>query len=666
MTKPRQPLLNDALTVLRAPTQAWSAADGAMGSAPIHGIYLADVRLVRGLAITVGGATPEHIATDSGTADRSRIQYLLRDLDDRTPDPGVRLVLDRHAHGGGLTDTLTLINRQPVDLSTGIVIHLVPDASLMDSIKQGMPAADIPSVHLDGALARWSGESVDAAVRASGLVAMVGAGGIRLRGEVTVPAGGATEVSWSLEAVDRIAAVRAADGQVPWSVPDVAAGDHRLSRWVAQSLTDLDALRMTTANDPEQQFLAAGAPWFFTLFGRDSLWAARFLLPLGTDLAASTLRVLAGLQGQSRVDDTAEEPGKIMHELRRQTLVIEGDISLPPLYYGTVDATALWVCLLHDAWRWGLPDHDVRELLPALNAALAWMRDHGDADGDGLLEYVDRSGHGLANQGWKDSGDSVQWRDGTLAEGPIALCEVQGYAYEAAMHGADLLEHFGQVGAGQWRDWAAALKRRFHEEFWVTDPTLAGALGPYPAIALDASKRRVDTVTSNMGHLLGTGLLDDQQSATIARRLVDETMSSGYGLRTMATDSGGYWPLSYHGGAVWTHDTTISVLGMVRAGCRTEAGILIGGLLRAAEGFDYRMPELHSCDSTSDSGVPVPYPAACRPQAWSAASAVGVLQAVLGLQPSPAGVTADPLDVVGEVVVDGIVVNGERVRVPGR
>lgn len=661
MTHSPQPLLHDALAVLRAPSQLWSAADGSLGGGAggtrIHGLYVSDVRLVRGLRVTVGGQPAEHIGTGSPAADRARIHGLLRHLDDPTPDPGVRLVIDRavDARGGG--DVLTVRNRREVALETEIVIELDIDATVMDVIKQG--AGDAPAgllAELDGDRAVWAGENVTATLTATGLGLERTPSGVLLRTALHVPAGGEAAVSWRLDAVDAIAAVRGADAPAPWSVPSVVAADQRLPRWIERSLADLDALRMTTAQHPDQQFLAAGAPWFFTLFGRDSIWAARFLLPLGTRLAADTLRVLAGLQGTAMVDDTAEEPGKIMHELRRQTLVIDDGTSLPPLYYGTVDATALWVCLLHDAWRWGMPEAEVRALMPSLRRALDWMRDHGDADGDGLLEYVDRSGHGLANQGWKDSGDSVQWRDGSLAEGPIALCEVQAYAYEAAMHGADLLDALGDEGsdpalAAGWRDWAGALRERFHASFWIDD-----AEGAYPAIALDARKRRVDTVTSNLGHLLGTGILDEEQSALVARRLGSAALDSGYGLRTMSTDSDGYWPLSYHGGSVWTHDTAIAVLGLAREGHHAVASSLIDGLLRAAEGFDYRMPELHSGDPVAEVAKPVPYPAACRPQAWSAASSVAVLTAVLGLEPdAPAGaVHARPLPGFGAVSARGL------------
>jgi glycogen debranching enzyme len=290
---------------------------------------------------------------------------------------------------------------------------------------------------------------------------------------------------------------------------------------------------------------------------------------------------------------------------------------LPPVYYGTVDATALWICLLADAWRAGMPEDEVRELRAPLRAALDWLQHHGDTDGDGFIDYIDETGHGLANQGWKDSGDSIQWRSGDLAEGPIALCEVQGYAYEAALAGADLLDHLGETGGDDLREWAAALKARFAESYWVNTPE-----GSYPAIALDKHKRPVDTLTSNIGHLLGTGILEPSEERAVARLLTGPAMLSGYGVRTMSTEAAGYWPLSYHGGSVWTHDSAIIARGMALAGLDEEADLVIDGLLAAAEGFGYRLPELHSGDPAGQSPVPTPYPAACRPQAWSAAAAV--------------------------------------------
>ena len=464
-------------------------------------------------------------------------------------------------------------------------------------------------------------------------------------------------VTLQLRAHDARAVVQAFEQQ-PWTTPDVNCDDERLARLVTRSLDDLSGLVMTSTYSPGDCFLAAGAPWFLTLFGRDSLWAARMMLPLGTTLAEGTLTTLAALQGSDHVAETGEQPGKIAHEIRRQTPQPEGTTRLPPVYYGTIDATPLWVCLLHDAWEWGMPEAAVRSLLPALKAALAWMRDHGDADGDGLLEYIDETGRGLANQGWKDSYDSVQFLDGTLATGPIALVEVQAYAYEAAIKGATLLDTFEGPGhGGPWRAWAERVKERFHSCFWASD-----ALGPYLGIALDADKRLVDTVTSNMGHVLGTGILSAEQSERVARRLVDETMSSGLGLRTMSTQSAGYWPLKYHGGSVWPHDTAIAIRGLAAEGHDASAAELIDGLLRAAQLYDYRLPELYSGQAYRATSGAVPYSASCRPQAWSAASAIAILEALTRPVPDRATCTirthAGGPSMLGKVTVDGFVVGG--------
>jgi glycogen debranching enzyme len=302
-------------------------------------------------------------------------------------------------------------------------------------------------------------------------------------------------------------------------------------------------------------------------------------------------------------------------------------MTLPPLYYGTIDATALWICLLHDAWRWGLPEEDVRSLLPALEAALGWLRDHADPDGDGFLEYLDESGTGLANQGWKDSVDSIRFADGSIAPGPVALCEVQAYAYEAAMGAADLLDHFGRKGALQWREWAAAMQLRFREHFWVGEGRRR-----FPALALDGRKRRVDSLTSNIGHLLGTGILSDEESRLIAGLLTGEELSSGFGLRTMSRAEGGYSPLSYHCGSVWSHDTAIAIHGLIRSGLSDAAFGLVEGLLAASAGFGYRLPELYGGDARSGADRPLPYPAACRPQAWAAAAIGPIVQALTGLK----------------------------------
>ncbi len=627
-----QPLLHDSVIALRAPAQAWSGQDGSMGAGEIHGFFLGDTRVLRGFAVTVDGRSGEHLATTTIDASTVRFDAVLRALDDpATSDPDVRLRVTRTVRPNGVAHRIELVSRRRVGLAPGLHVELIADVAGMTAIKSGRggTGAVAPAAHADGA--GWGDGTVAAALSAPGAEVAIDGATIGLDWTLNVPPGGTVAVDFDLTATDAGAVVAAAPGPAPWHSPsrvELAAADDRLVRWLDRALDDLDALRMVSDRAPSEQFLAAGAPWFFTLFGRDSLWAARLLLPLGSGLAASTLRALASMQGAASVVDTAEQPGKIMHELRRgaQRFAERGTaVELPSLYYGTVDATPLWICLLAEAADAGMPDDEVLTLLPNLEAALAWMRDDGDSDGDGLLEYIDTSGRGLSNQGWKDSGDSVQWRDGTLAEGPIALCEVQAYAYQGAMRGAELLERFDRPGAAEWREWAARLQDVFRQRYWIDDPD-----GAYPAIALDARKRPVDTVTSNIGHLLGTGLLHPDETALVARRLVSPELASGFGLRTLSTDSAGYWPLSYHGGSVWTHDTAIAISGLTADGFVDEARQLSEGLLRAAASFDYRMPELHSGDALADTPAPAPYPAACRPQAWSAAAAVTVLAALRG------------------------------------
>lgn len=627
-----QPLLDDATVVLRAPTQVWSGRGGDLGSGAIDGIYHGDVRFIRHLEVTYDDLLPEWISTSPDGPSRVVFGGLLRAVDDRFPDPKVRLLRDRTVSDGEVTEKLSVVSGVGFAVRTMLRVRLGAEFAPMPEVKAGAPigrAVDA-STAVDGgvAVARLHSEGLSVTVTAPGARLHADGAEVVLEWDVEVAAGEQAEVVFRMALDDPDLIVRGVQRPTGWKVRRDGV-DFRLSRWLDRALGDLDALRLSLPGHPEDEFFAAGAPWFFTLFGRDSLWAARLALPIDWRPAASTLRVLARLQGDSAEADTAEQPGKILHELRGSPFDIPAEgIVLPPVYYGTVDATALWVCLLSDAFAWGMPDAEVRALLPALRAALDWIVEHGDSDGDGFIDYIDTTGHGLANQGWKDSGDSIQWRDGTLAEGPIALCEVQGYAYEAVVAGAALLERFGEGGADELHTWAARLKARFAESYWVETPE-----GRYPAVALDAHKRPVDTLTSNIGHLLGTGILDPNEEADVARLLTGPTMLSGYGVRTMSTQATGYWPLSYHGGSVWTHDTAIIAHGLARAGLQAEAQLVIENLLATAEGFEYRVPELHSGDPSTEASRPTPYPAACRPQAWAAAAAIAVLQISLGLEP---------------------------------
>lgn len=615
---PLQPLLDDAVIVLEAPTQVWSDDAGRMGAAPIHGIYHGDVRQIRSVEITVDGTALESIGCSSPSPQRVLFTDVLRGLDDESADPKVRLDRERRVGAGSFAEGLCVSSHLDASTPVGITVRLAPDFAPMQHVKAGTTS---------GERWVWDGSECRSAHASFTLVApgaKVSSDGelLTMRWDIDVPARGSAAVEWSIGLEDTSLVVAAPDRRA--APPLNAPRDVRVARWLQRASADLAALRLSIPQHPDDAFYAAGAPWFFTLFGRDSIWAARLALAADPLMAASTLRVLARLQGTRHDPLTAEAPGKIPHELRSGALSLPTEgVLLPPLYYGTVDATPLWVCLLADAHDAGMPEDELRGLLPELRAALRWMIEHGDASGSGFIDYADESGHGLANQGWKDSGDSIQWRDGRLAEGPIALSEVQAYAYEAAVRGGALLETLGEAGAGALRTWAADLRGRFRDAFWVTTEE-----GRYPAVALDAHGSAVDTLTSNIGHLLGTGILDREEERACADLLLGESMSSGYGIRTMSTGADGYWPLSYHGGSVWTHDTAIALYGMLRSGLVEEAKAVAHQLIDVAEGFDYRVPELHSGDARVPGGRPVPYPAACRPQAWSAAAAVVCAQAL--------------------------------------
>jgi len=628
MPQPTQPLLHDLVTVCAAPTKILSSRDGVIvadvdGRATAHGLIHADLRVLSGWGVEIGGGTPAHLATDLDGAGEARFIYLADAVSGSGVDRMLRLDLTRTVSPGMLAETLLLTSELATSVTTGVRIELTSDLTAMESIKVGQYAdrirfSDDPS----GESVIFGSSEVTARLQAPGaeITRSDEETRLELTWLLTIPAGGSIELGWLVVVIDTGAVVVPARGPglAADTITDRLAGrrsgsDPRLAPWLRQSLHDLNGLRMATGEAPDDAFFAAGSPWYFTLFGRDSLWTSRLLLPVDVHQAGGTLRALGRLAGTAVDVSTAQEPGKIMHELRRGTYAFN-EISLPPLYYGTIDATPLWICLLHDAWRAGLAEAEIAALLPVLEGALHWLVTYGDADGDGFLEYVDASGHGLANQGWKDSGDSVRFADGRIAEGPVALCEVQGYAYEAAVGGAALLEAFGREGADRYRRWAADLAVKFRAAFWCGESDER-----FPALALDGDKQRVDSVTSNIGHLLGTGLLDAEEERLVARRVVAADLDSGLGLRTMSDRDGGYSPLSYHCGTVWPHDTAIVIAGLVRAGHADLAGGLAEGLLRASSAFDRRLPELWSGE-----GRAVPYPAACRPQAWSAAAAVVV------------------------------------------
>jgi len=625
-----QPFVHDLTVTLAAPTQVWSSADGDFDDTGAQGAYFGDHRVLRALALALAGPNGlvelAHGSTSSGL-DGSVTFHSIARLHDGTADPLGSLTRQRIAGPTGFRERITVAASLPQPLELTLTVRLVPDGTPMNLIKAGAPGDGRPEVApLDAGERGWGWD-------ASSRVKVVAAGAdvshgpvVELTWRFTLPAFGAHTIEWQLVTQDARLPFEAATA-APIPVPELRAVPTSLGRLVRRSVVDLNALRLQEHGDPARTFLAAGAPWFLTLFGRDALIAARLMLPVDPSIALGTLRTLAARQGRADDPDRAEQVGKILHEVRAESLDLLQGVVLPPEYYGTIDATPLWIVLLGDLVEGGLDPH-ASGLFDPLVGALAWLRDSSDPDGDGFAEYFDTSGHGLANQGWKDSSDSVRFADGTVADGPIALAEVQGYAYAAALAGAELLERFGSddAGARWWRDWADRLAVRFREQFWVRDDQ-----GAYPAIALDRDKRPVTGVASNMGHLLGTGLLDAAEEAIVVRRLMGAEMFSGYGIRTMSTANGAYWPTRYHVGSVWTHDSAMIIEGMLRAGFTDEASTLAHGLLRAAEGFDYRLPELFGGQSADEVFPPVPYPASCRPQAWAAASGIAVARALGGL-----------------------------------
>jgi glycogen debranching enzyme len=616
----RTSLLHELVSCVQAPTVALSGSDGQIRAGGPEGVLHSDRRVLSELVVDVDGYEPvpvEHGLPEAGLA---RFVGVLCHLGNRGADLAVRLERERRARPDGLTERLVLVNVSQGPISALVRMHTGVDLAGAIDVKQGTARAALAPAYMRTDGLEWEDEQTRVTLQASGDPHV---SRTAFEWRVTV----APSSRW--EAVIRLDVAEPSPmpntflpARSPWG-PVTVTGPSDLGYLVDQCLDDAAALSMADPLAPGDVFVAGGSPWFFTLYGRDSLWAARLMLPLGTDLARGTLRALARRQGSRHDPETSEAPGKILHEVRRTA----AGSGLPPVYFGSVDATALWVCLLHDAWRWGMAPKDVADLLDPLEAALRWLVGDADSDGDGFIEYVDLSGRGLANQGWKDSGDSIQFPDGTIASPPIALSEAQAYAWEAAMSGAHLLEAFGRGGAADLRDWAGQLGERFRGAFWVSDTR-----GRFPAIALDGSKVPVATATSNPGHLLGTGLLKPDESAAVAARLHEPDLDCGYGLRTMSADAAGFDPLGYHTGSVWPHDTAIAIRGLAGTGHADVAASLTAGLLRAAPAFDYRLPELFG-GIDARSGEPVSACAdACRPIAWSGGAAVALLQAAIGLE----------------------------------
>jgi glycogen debranching enzyme len=426
------------------------------------------------------------------------------------------------------------------------------------------------------------------------------------------------------------------------TAPQVECDWDPLKATYRQSLVDLAALRFSPPVARGMSLPAAGLPWFMTMFGRDSIFTSLQALPFKPELAATTLRALGDWQGSRSDDFRDEDPGRILHEMRYGELPAFEERPHSP-YFGTADATPLYVVLLDEYERWTGDAALVRELEYEARSALNWIDEYGDLMGNGYLSYQRRNEEtGLENQCWKDSWDSISFHDGRLPGFPRATCELQGYAYDAKVRGARLarLIWHDDEFAEQLESDAIDLKHRFNRDFWVDD-------GEYFALALDEEGAQVDALSSNNGHLLWSGIVEESKAAAVVGHLMGPRLFSGWGVRTLAEGEARYNPIGYHVGTVWPFDNSFIAWGLRRYGFKGEAARIAAGILDAADYFQGRLPEAFGGYERSITRYPVEYPTACSPQAWSTGTPLLLLRTMLGLEPVGEHLVVDPALAVG-------------------
>jgi glycogen debranching enzyme len=615
--------LADALVIKRGNLFMVAPPDGDLPGQPHpHGLWYRDCRHLSLHRLRLNGGRPlllkasdalgtrsVHELTDSSQAASLRMERLIAD------DPGLmvqRMVLRSHERG---------------ELRLELALWLGVDFEPMLAVRGLVERPESPGVEtaFDGRALRWSTTGRDGVVRITTVEPSeppASADGGLLRFELDLPAGGERRIELRITAREGDDERGAARRPSPKRT-EIRANDELFNRLLARSLQDLELLRSELRG---RTYFAAGVPWFATLFGRDSLLAATQGLAFMPDVAADTLRLLGELMGVELDDERDEEPGKVLHELRVGEPAALGETPFAR-YYGSADATPLWLCLLADHADWSGSLEPFRELRAQVDAALAWIDRHGDLDGDGLVEYRRRSPHGLENQGWKDSPAGVPDAGGRPLGPPVALVEVQGYVARALRRVGRLFELDGDAARAQrLRDGSSRVEAAL-ERFWLDDP------GGY-AIGLDGRKRPGSGLASNQGHLLWAGVVPAARAAAVRGLLMAEAAFSGWGIRTLAAGHPGFNPLGYHTGSVWPHDNAMIACGLRRYGFDEDFARIFDSLLDAASRFDdYRLPELFGGFERLPGESPVPYPVACRPQAWAAGSIPWLLACGLGLHP---------------------------------
>jgi glycogen debranching enzyme len=619
-----------------------------------QGYFFRDTRHLSRWRLTVNGIVPDVLSTDS--LEYYFAQFFLAPPTGTIYENPYLSVIRRRWVGDGLVETVEVQNHhgEPDDL----VLELRADADFADlfEVKDQLPKKGERYRRIErGALVLgYRREDFVRETRISADGAELFEEGLRFRARI--PPKGRWEARVELRPVVGAEApapgagarksLRASFRDWLEAAPRVVAEPFAVVNAYRRSVIDLAALRFYPAEGAEQYSVpvpqgasvpAAGLPWFMALFGRDSLLTSYQALPFLPELARTTLQVLAATQGKTVDGFRDEEPGKILHELRFGELTRFQERPQSP-YYGASDTTPLFLILLDEYERWTGDGELVRRLEGPARAALDWIDHHGDRDGDGYVEYQRARETGLENQCWKDSWNSILFRDGTVAPSPRALCEIQGYVHDAKVRTARLARTFwddpalAERLAGE----AAELKRRFNRDFWMPSRD-------YFAVALDGRKRQVDSITSNPGHLLWSGIVDDDKIEPVVRHLMGPKLFSGWGIRTMAEGEGGYNPIEYHDGTVWPHDTSIIAAGLARCGRREEAATLCAALFAAALHFRFRLPEVFAGYDRAATTFPVEYPTASSPQAWAAGAPLLAIRTLLGLEPVGDHLAVDPV-----------------------
>jgi glycogen debranching enzyme len=664
------------ITLVEGASFCLSAPSGDIVPDHAQGLFVRDARYLSRWELQLDGQPVEPLSIQP--TDPFAALLVGRPHPRRGEPEGTLLVIRRRLVADGLREDLTLRNLSATAAEVTVTVLAEADFANLFAVKDGrVPPAGPQRVSTDGGqLGIWPAgwpDGTGALVRSDCGDPVVAPGSLTFR--AVVPARGEWHVCLEVlaarpgealpspaECREPVTASVAAQRLSAWreGAPRIRTEHAALAAALERTEADLGSLRIFDPDRPELPAVAAGAPWYMTLFGRDSLLTSWMALLVDPQLAIGTLHYLSELQGRVVDPASEEEPGRILHEMRHGSGLGTTRRAGDSLYYGTADATPLFVLLLGELYRWGFAD-DARPLLPAADRALAWITDYGDRDGDGFVEYRRATDAGLANQGWKDSWDAVAFGDGRFAETPIALCEVQAYVYGAYRARADIARvERDAPTAAEYDKRAEELKQAFNERFWLPDPG-------YLAFALDAGKQRVDAMTSNMGHCLWTGILDQDKADQVADHLVSPELFTGWGVRTLARSAARYNPVSYHNGSVWPHDTAIAVAGLARYGRTAEAQRIATGLLDAADAFDGRLPELFCGFDRAEFAAPVPYPSSCSPQAWAAAAPLLLVRSLLGLSPAvPAGelrVAPALSPRMGELRVQGLPLAGGRVSV---